>query len=114
MLLAVGTALLLENLALFAFGEKERGVPDVVSGVIPLRRRLPAQRLLILAIALCLVAALLVFVQYTRPGGAMRALAQDREATLLMGVDVERISMLGLEWGRARGLAGGLSSRSPA
>ena len=27
MLLAVGTALLLENLALFAFGEKQRGVP---------------------------------------------------------------------------------------
>src|SRR4051794_28248392 len=33
MLLAVGTALLLENLALFAFGEKQRGVPPVVSGV---------------------------------------------------------------------------------
>ena len=33
MLLAVGTALLLENLALFAFGEKQRGVPPVVGGV---------------------------------------------------------------------------------
>ena len=42
MLLAVGTALLLENLALFAFGEKQRGVPPVVSGVLPGRRRLPA------------------------------------------------------------------------
>jgi hypothetical protein len=33
MLLAVGTALLLENLALSSFGEKQRGVPPVVSGV---------------------------------------------------------------------------------
>src|SRR4029450_5598131 len=33
MLLAVGTALLLENIALFAFGEKQRGVPPLVGGV---------------------------------------------------------------------------------
>jgi branched-chain amino acid transport system permease protein len=105
MLLAVGTALLLENVALFAFGEKERGVPDVVEGVYRIGDAfLPAQRLLVLAIALLLVAALLIFVQFTRPGRAMRALAQDREATLLMGVDVDRISMLG--FGIGAGLAG--------
>jgi branched-chain amino acid transport system permease protein len=105
MLLAVGTAILLENLALFAFGEKERGVPDVVSGVYRLGDVfIPAQRVLILAIALCLVAALLVFVQYTRPGRAMRALAQDREVTMLMGVNVDQISMLG--FGIGAGLAG--------
>ena len=105
MLLAVGTAILLENLALFAFGEKERGVPDVVSGVYRFGDVfLPAQRVLILAIALCLVTALLVFVQYTRPGRAMRALAQDREVTMLMGVNVDRISMLG--FGIGAGLAG--------
>ena len=105
MLLAVGTALLLENVALFAFGEKERGVPDVVEGVYRLGGAfLPAQRLLVLAIALVLIGALLAFVQYTRPGRAMRALAQDREATLLMGVNVDRISTLG--FGLGAGLAG--------
>lgn len=105
MLLAVGTALLLENVALFAFGEKERGVPDVVEGVYRIGGAfLPAQRLLVLAMALVLIAGLLTFVQFTRPGRAMRALAQDREATLLMGVDVDRISMLG--FGVGAGLAG--------
>jgi branched-chain amino acid transport system permease protein len=110
MLLAVGTALLLENVALFAFGEKERGVPDVVEGVYRFGGAfLPAQRLLVLAIALALIGALLAFVQYTRPGRAMRALAQDREATLLMGVDVDRISTLGFGLGAGlAGLAGGL------
>lgn len=105
MLLAVGTALLLENVALFAFGEKERGVPDVVEGVYRLGDAyLPAQRLLVLAIAVALIALLLLFVHYTKPGRAMRALAQDREVTLLMGVDVERISAIG--FGIGAGLAG--------
>jgi branched-chain amino acid transport system permease protein len=110
MLLAVGTALLLENLALFGFGEKQRGVPSVVGGVYRIGAAfLPAGRLLVVLIALALIAALLLFVQYTRPGRAMRALAQDREVTYLMGVDVDRISALGFALGAAlAGIAGGL------
>jgi branched-chain amino acid transport system permease protein len=110
MLLAVGTALLLENLALFAFGEKQRGVPAVVSGVYQIGNAyLPANRLMVLAIALALIVSLLLFVQYTRPGRAMRALAQDRQATYLMGVDVDRISAMGFGIGAAlAGLAGAL------
>jgi branched-chain amino acid transport system permease protein len=110
MLLAVGTALLLENIALFAFGEKQRGVPPVVTGVYHIfGAYLPASRLLVLALSVLLVVALLLFVQYTKPGRAMRAVAQDKEVTLLMGVDVGRISALGFGIGAAfAGLAGGL------
>jgi branched-chain amino acid transport system permease protein len=110
MLLAVGTALLLENLALFAFGEKQRGVPSVVTGVYRVGDAyLPAGRLLVVLLALALIAGLLLFVQYTRPGRAMRALAQDRQVTYLMGVDVERISAMGFGIGAAlAGLAGAL------
>ena len=110
MLLAVGTALLLENIALFAFGEKQRGVPPVITGVYQIGDAyLPAGRLLVVVLSLALIVGLLVFVQYTKPGRAMRALAQDREATLLMGVNVDRISALGFGIGAAlAGLAGGL------
>lgn len=110
MLLAVGTALLLENLALFAFGEKQRGVPPVVSGVYRIGDAfLPANRLMVVLIALALIVGLLLFVQYTRPGRAMRALAQDRQVTYLMGVDVDRISAMGFGIGAAlAGLAGAL------
>jgi branched-chain amino acid transport system permease protein len=110
MLLAVGTALLLENVALFTFGEKQRGVPSVIGGVYRIGSAfLPAGRLLVVLIALALITALLLFVQYTRPGRAMRALAQDRQATELMGVDVGRISAMGFGIGAAlAGLAGGL------
>ena len=109
MLLAVGTALL-ENIALFAFGEKQRGVPPVITGVYQIGDAyLPAGRLLVVVLSLALIVGLLVFVQYTKPGRAMRALAQDREATLLMGVNVDRISALGFGIGAAlAGLAGGL------
>jgi branched-chain amino acid transport system permease protein len=110
MLLAVGTALLLENLALFAFGEKQRGVPPVVSGVYQIGDAfLPANRLMVMLVALALIVGLLLFVQYTRPGRAMRALAQDRQVTYLMGVDVDRISAMGFGIGATlAGLAGAL------
>jgi branched-chain amino acid transport system permease protein len=110
MLLAVGTALLLENIALFAFGEKQRGVPPLIGGVYRIGNAfLPAGRLLVLVLSIVLIVALLLFVQYTKPGRAMRALAQDREATLLMGVNVDRISALGFGIGAMlAGLAGGL------
>lgn len=110
MLLAVGTALLLENVALSLFGEKQRGIPPIVSGVYRIGDAfLPANRALVFAISIALIVLVLVVVNYTRTGRAMRALAQDRTATLLMGVDVQRISMLGFGLGAAlAGVAGAL------
>lgn len=110
MLLAVGTALLLENVALWAFGEKQRGVDSLASGVYRIGDAfLPAGRLYVLVIAILFIAGLLLFVQYSRPGRALRALAQDREATSLMGVDVDRMSALGFAIGAAlAGVAGAL------
>ena len=110
MLLAVGTALLLENIALTLFGEKQHGVPPIVTGVYRIfGAYLPASRLMVLLISLALILALLLFVQYTKPGRAMRAVAQDKEVSYLMGVDVGRISALGFGIGAAfAGLAGGL------
>ena len=110
MLLAVGTALLLENLALSLFGEKQRGVPPVFTGVLRIGDGyFPASRLFVVVVSIALIIALLVFVQYTKPGRAMRALAQNREVTALMGVDVERVRAMGFAIGAAlAGLAGGL------
>jgi branched-chain amino acid transport system permease protein len=110
MLLAVGTALLLENVALTMFGEKQHGVPPIVTGVYRIfGAYLPASRLLVLVISLALIVGLLLFVQYTKAGRAMRAVAQDKEVSALMGVDVAGISALGFGIGAAlAGLAGGL------
>lgn len=49
-----------------------------------------------LAIALALVSVVTIhlFTRYTLTGTAMRAVAQDRDVAYLMGIDVDRISML--------------------
>jgi branched-chain amino acid transport system permease protein len=110
MLLAAGTALLLESLTLLLFGEKQRGLPPVVPGVYELAGVfIPRGRALIFLLALVAVVAFLLFMQYTRPGRALRAIAQDREVTALQGVDIERYSALGFALGAAlAGLAGAL------
>ena len=115
MLMAVGTALLLENLALTIFGEKQRGVPPVFDGIFVIGDIAEggvvlthANLLVILVSALCIL-ALLAFVQYTRPGRALRAVAQDKEAAQLQGVNVRTTTALGFAIGAGlAGLAGGL------
>ncbi|HZN85854.1 MAG TPA: branched-chain amino acid ABC transporter permease [Burkholderiales bacterium] len=115
MLMAVGTALLLENLALTVFGEKQRGVPPVVDGAFVFGdvaeggAILTHPNAMVAALAALSILGLLAFVQYTRPGRALRAVAQDKEAARLQGVDVKATTTLGFAIGAGlAGLAGGL------
>jgi branched-chain amino acid transport system permease protein len=115
MLMAVGTALLLENLALTVFGEKQRGVPPVIDGAFVFGdvaeggAILTYPNAMVATLAAVAILSLLGFVQYTRPGRALRAVAQDKEAARLQGVDVKAITTLGFAIGAAlAGLAGGL------
>lgn len=110
MLLAAAVAFFFDAVILLAFGEKQRGVPKILNGVFvsgPLI--MPYDRMLVGAFALALIAAFMLFMQYTKPGRAMRALAQDRMAAQLMGVNVDRYSMIGFALGAMlAGLVGGL------
>ena len=71
-LLAVGTALLLENIALFAFGEKERGVPDVVMAFCTSATSLCPRGGFLFWCSVALIGALLLFrpEHPDRPGDA--------------------------------------------
>jgi branched-chain amino acid transport system permease protein len=51
-------------------------------------------RIVSLAVATAIAAGLGVFLQYTMPGKAIRALIQDRQVGILMGIDVRRTYML--------------------
>jgi branched-chain amino acid transport system permease protein len=60
-------------------------------------------------LAILAIAAFVLYMQYSKPGRAMRALAQDRVAAQLMGVDVDRYSMIGFALGAMlAGVVGGL------
>lgn len=111
MLLAAGIAFFLDAVILLLFGEKQRGVPKIVNGVFnwDMRLIMPYDRILIGVLAIALVVGFIGFMQYTKAGRAMRALAQDRMAAQLMGVDVDRYSMIGFALGAMlAGLVGGL------
>ena len=111
MLLAAGIAFFLDAVILLLFGEKQRGVPKIVNGVFnwDFRLIMPYDRILIFVLAIAIIAAFIALMQYSRTGRAMRALAQDRMAAQLMGVDVDRYSMIGFALGAMlAGLVGGL------
>ncbi len=111
MLLAAGIAFFLDAVILLLFGEKQRGVPKVVNGVFnwDFRIIMPYDRILIGMLAIGLIVAFFLFMQYSKAGRAMRALAQDRVAAQLMGVDVDRYSMIGFAMGAMlAGLVGAL------
>ena len=111
MLLAAGIAFLLDAVILLLFGEKQRGVPKIVDGVLnwDFRIIMPYDRILICFLAVVCIAAFISYMQYSRTGRALRALAQDRVAAQLMGVKVDRYSMIGFALGAMlAGIVGGL------
>ncbi len=111
MLLAAGIAFFLDAVILLVFGEKQRGVPKIIDGVFnwDFRLIMPYDRILIGILAILSIAAFVLYMQYSKTGGAMRALAQDRVAAQLMGVNVDRYSMIGFALGAMlAGVVGGL------
>jgi branched-chain amino acid transport system permease protein len=111
MLLAAALAFFFDAVILLVFGENQRGVPKIVNGVFnwDFRIIMPWDRILIFVLALVFIAAFILFMQYSRTGRALRALAQDRTAAQLMGVNVARYSTIGFAIGAMlAGIVGGL------
>jgi branched-chain amino acid transport system permease protein len=110
MLLAAGVAYFLDAAILLLFGEKQRGVHKIVNGVFIWDNLiLPWDRILVAGLAILFIVAFILMMQFTKPGRAMRALAQDRVAAQLMGVPVAFYGLIGFALGAMlAGLAGGL------
>ncbi|MGI9338480.1 MAG: branched-chain amino acid ABC transporter permease [Gammaproteobacteria bacterium] len=116
MLLAAGLAFFFDSIILLLFGEKQRGVPKIMEGGFVWKDdmgnfilAMQNDRIVVGICALLMIAAFIAFMQWTKPGRAMRALAQDRTAAQLMGVPVESYGMLGFALGAMlAGLVGGL------
>ena len=112
MLLAAGLAFLFDSVILLLFGQKQRGVPKIMDGILisePLNLIISNDRIVVGVCAALMIIAFILFMQYSKPGRAMRALAQDRGAAQLMGVSVNRYGMLGFALGAMlAGVVGGL------
>lgn len=111
MLLAASLGFLLDAVILLLFGEKQRGVPKLINGIFnwDFRIIMPYDRIFICALAIGFILLFILFMQFSKTGRALRALAQDRDAAQLMGVDVERYGMTGFALGAMlAGIVGGL------
>jgi branched-chain amino acid transport system permease protein len=110
MLLAAGVAYFFDAAILLLFGEKQRGVRKIVMGVFSWDNLiLPWDRIVVAGLAALFIVAFILMMQFTKPGRAMRALAQDRVAAQLMGVPVAFYGLIGFALGAMlAGLVGGL------
>lgn len=106
MITTLAMSIIFQNLALAIWGADPRPAKTrystKVATIGPLY--LSYQRVIVLAVAIACFVGLHLFVQKTKTGKAMRAVSQNREACVVFGIDVERISMI--TFGIGAGLSG--------
>ncbi len=90
---ALAMSVFLENLAMVLFGASPKSIATIFT--LPtfqfLGATLQLKYLLTLGIGIAMMIALQLFVKKTRLGKAMRAVPQDKEASVLVGIHVNKI-----------------------
>jgi branched-chain amino acid transport system permease protein len=100
MIASIGLALILQNLALIAFGPDPLAMPSLASGAFRIENIiLPKSRMVVIAASAVILTGFYVFLMHTRWGRALRALVQDREIAAAYGIRVEWMYPLGLALG---------------
>jgi len=95
-LLLFGVGLVIQNLAALAFTGDERSVTtsySLASGSV-FEVNVPYGRLIAFAVSMVLTVSLILWLRFSELGRAVRAVAQRRDAALLMGIDVNRMYLL--------------------
>ena len=108
-LLTLGLSMVLQNGAVFLFTTTPRMIETPLSyaNIVAGSVRVSVTRVLALALGLVAFAALYLILYRTRIGRAMRGVAQNREAALMVGIDPRAVSRLAVAIGIGlSGLAG--------
>ena len=109
---SIGVLFILQVVATLVGGEgPSKQVPPPFHGTMVLfdSLRIPYQRVFSLAVSVAALSTLWYFLTRTKLGWALRAVALDREAAALQGININRISMIAIGVGGAlAGLAGAL------
>jgi branched-chain amino acid transport system permease protein len=107
---SLGLSWVLVQSSMVIFGITDKAVPPAFTGTMTvLGASFPFERVAGALIGFALTGLLFLFIRYTKTGKAMRAVSQDREASYLQGINVDRINNLGFGIGCGlAGAAGGL------
>ncbi len=108
---AIGVSFLLENLALVSIGGRSKAFPrpQIFDGVVEACGvRVPYLTFWVLGTTAVLLTVVLLIVNRTRVGMAMRALSRDMETVRLMGIDINRVISFTFALGSALAAAGGI------
>jgi branched-chain amino acid transport system permease protein len=98
---AIGLALM-EGLRFVGFRGKTYTLPAFLEGTVTVGNvPVDFQRLIIIGIGVVLVALLWFFTHYTKLGLALRAIAQDEHAALMLGIDSDLTALIALSLGSA-------------
>ncbi|HBG02618.1 MAG TPA: branched-chain amino acid ABC transporter permease [Firmicutes bacterium] len=107
---AIGASLFIQSVSQLGFGASFKPFPQA----IPFRRIalgpvfVTNRQLIMFGVAIVLMIALHLIVQYSRIGKAMRAVSMDKEAAMLMGINVDRVISVTFALGSALAAAGGI------
>lgn len=94
-IVALGLTMIAEGANLRLFGADQIVIPTGLQSVFRFGAlTLTELRLYIILVTVALILAMTLYIQRSKTGYAIRALAQNRNAAILMGVDVSRITML--------------------
>lgn len=89
-MISLGLIWIFEQSVLRLMGVWEKGVPRAIPGMVDIFGiKFYTERLVVTIIGAALIVALHFFIQRTRHGRAMRAIAQDRECAAIQGVNID-------------------------
>jgi branched-chain amino acid transport system permease protein len=108
-IVALGLTMMVEGINLQFFGHEQIVIPTTLSRVFDIKGvTVPELRLYVILSAILLVVAMMIFVEKTKTGQAIRAVAENRDAAILMGVNVTTIPLIVFGISTALGVAAGI------
>ena len=108
-IVALGLTMMVEGANLQFFGAEQIVIPTGATRVFSIGGvTLPELRLYVILAAATLIAAMTLFVEKTKTGQAIRAVAENRDAAILMGINVQMIPLVVFAISTALGVAAGV------
>ena len=97
LLITFGLSIFFEQAILNIAGVYFQSLPSLIGGsIIVFGVTLVIQRLIILLVSVIVISFLWIFTVRTKAGKALRATAQNREASMLMGINCDRIFLMAI------------------